>query len=116
MQNEWIRGNLFDAMGNYLFCHKCIIKALNVNPHPLSKQRKVKQNQFQKPLVSMTKNEGDKEKVKSFGFMPKSVETSLSLWWTNVPYDHTVSVRHLHEKRGLAGKVSNSAKVSTKEL
>ena len=21
-QNEWIRGNIFDAMGNYLFCHE----------------------------------------------------------------------------------------------
>ena len=36
MQNEWIRGNLFDAMGNYLFCHTCMSKhytsALSVYP------------------------------------------------------------------------------------
>ena len=92
MQNKWIRGNLFDAMGNYLFCHKCIIKALNVSPQWLSRQCNVKQNQFQKPLVSMTKNEVDKEKVKSFVFMPESVKTSLSLWWANFPNDHAVSV------------------------
>ena len=64
----------------------------------------------------MTKNEVDKEKVKSFVFMPESVETSLSLWWTNLPNDHTVSVRYPHEEHDLAGKISNSAKVSTKEL
>ena len=64
----------------------------------------------------MTKNEVDKEKVKSIVFMPESVETSLSLWWANLPNDHTVSVRYPHKKHGLAGKVSNSAKVSTKEF
>ena len=67
-------------MGNYLFCHKCIIKALNVSPQRLSRQRKVKRNQFQKPLISLTKNEVDKEKVKSFVFMPESVETSVCGW------------------------------------
>ena len=24
LQNEWLRGNVFDAMGNYLFCQECI--------------------------------------------------------------------------------------------
>ena len=23
-QNEWLRGNVFDSMGNYMFCHSCI--------------------------------------------------------------------------------------------
>ena len=40
MQNEWISCNLFDAMGNYLLCHTCIIKALNVSPQRLSRQWK----------------------------------------------------------------------------
>ena len=102
IQNEWIRGNPFDAMGNYLFCHKCIIKVLNVSPQRLSRQHKVKRNQFQKPLVSITKNEVDKEEVKSVVFMPESVETSLSLWWANFPNDHTVSVRYPHKEHGLA--------------
>ena len=92
------------------------VKALNVSPQRLSRQCKVKQNQFQKPLVSTTKNEVDNERVKSFVFMPESVETSLSLWWANLPNDHTVSVQYPHEKRGFAGKVLNSVKVRTKEL
>ena len=41
MQNEWIRGNIFDTMGNYLFCHQCVVKALSVSPQRLSRQRKV---------------------------------------------------------------------------
>ena len=112
IQNEWIRGNLFDAMGNYLFFHKCIINALNISLQCLFRQCKVKQYQFQKPLVIMTKNEVDNEKVKSFVFMPESIETSLSLWWANLPNDHTVSVRYPHEKYGLAGKVSNSERLA----
>ena len=38
MQNEWIRGNVFDAMGNYLFYHTCVAKASCVCPQRLSKQ------------------------------------------------------------------------------
>ena len=64
----------------------------------------------------MTKKEVDKEKVKSFFFMPEAVETSLSLWWAYLPNDHTVSVRYPHEKHGLAGKILNNAKVSSNEL
>ena len=30
-QNEWLRGNVFDSVGNYLFCHSCIKKALKVS-------------------------------------------------------------------------------------
>ena len=44
--------------------------------------------------------------------MPESVETSLSLWWANLPDDHTVSVRYPHEKHGLAGTVSNSVRLA----
>ena len=32
MQNEWMRGNLFDSMGNYLFCHECIVKGPQCEP------------------------------------------------------------------------------------
>ena len=76
LQNEWIRGNLCDAMGNYLFCHTRIVKALHISPQHLSRQRKVKRNQFQKPVVRMTKDEVDKEKLNSFVQMPKCIETS----------------------------------------
>ena len=37
-QNEWIRGNIFDAMGNYIFCHNCVRKGLGVSKQRLSSQ------------------------------------------------------------------------------
>lgn len=115
LQNEWMRGNLFDAMGNYLFCHACITKALHVSTQRLSRQRKVKRNQFQRPIVRMTKEDVDKEKVNAFVLMPEAVEMSLSVWWATLPGYHLVDVRYPHEKHGLAGRVSNNAKLSTKE-
>ncbi len=65
-------------MGNYLFYHKFIIKALNEAPNACPGNVK-SYEKFQKSLVSMTKNEVDKKKVESFVFMAESVETSLSL-------------------------------------
>ena len=36
LQNEWLRGNMFDAMGNYLFCQECIVGALNISKQRLA--------------------------------------------------------------------------------
>ena len=30
-QNEWLRANVFDSMGNYLFCQECIVKGLRIS-------------------------------------------------------------------------------------
>lgn len=64
-------------MGNYLFCHTCIVKALHVSPQRLSRQRKVKRKQFQRPIVRMTKEDVDKEKLNPFVLMPESIEMSV---------------------------------------
>ena len=103
-------------MGNYLYCHTCIIKALHVSQQRLSRQRKVKCNHFQQTHCAYNKNNVDKEKLKSFVLMPEVVEISMSVWWAALPGDHIVNVRYPHEKHGLAGRVSNNAKLSTKEL
>jgi len=58
----------------------------------------------------------DKEKLKSFVLMPEVVEISMSVWWAALPGDHVVDVCYPHEKHGLAVRVSNNAKLSTKEL
>ena len=42
--------NVFDALGNYLFCSKCIHNALGVSYQRLSHQRKVKRAQFNQPI------------------------------------------------------------------
>ena len=55
-----------DAMGNYHFCPTCIVKVLHTSPQRLSRQRKLKCNQFQKPVVHMTKDEVDEERLNPF--------------------------------------------------
>ena len=56
-----------------------IVKALHISPQHLSKQRKLKRNQFQKPVVHMTKDEVDKESLKPFVQMPEGIEMSVSV-------------------------------------
>ena len=63
----------------------------------------------------MAKIDVDKEQVKAFVVMPEAVEASFSGWWATFPNDHVVDVRYPHEKHGLAGKVSNNAKLTTKQ-
>lgn len=40
-QNEWLRANVFDTMGNYLFCHCCIRRVLHISNQRLARQREV---------------------------------------------------------------------------
>lgn len=42
--------------------------------------------------------------------MPSEIELSFKHWWSTVPEDHEVNVRHLFERHGLAGKTSNHAR------
>lgn len=62
------------------------------------------------------KNNVDKENLESFVLMPEVIEISMSVWWAALPGDHVVDVHYPHEKHGLAGRVSNNVKLSTKEL
>lgn len=32
-QNEWLRENMFDALGNYLYCSPCICNAFGISTH-----------------------------------------------------------------------------------
>lgn len=65
-QNEWLRNNIFDAIGNYLFCSKCIHNALGVSYQYLSRQRKVKRAQFNQPIRNMTKQEVSEQKLSQY--------------------------------------------------
>ena len=53
-QNEWLRSNVFDAMGNHLFCCKCIHAALGVSYKRLACQRGA---QYSELLRTVTKQE-----------------------------------------------------------
>ena len=51
-QNEWLRENVFDAMGNYLFCCACVRIAFGISKQRIARQRAIKRKQFKEPLRS----------------------------------------------------------------
>ena len=114
-QNAWIRGNVFDPMGNYLFCHACVCNSLGVSKQRLSRQRQVKRKLFQQQEVNMSKEHVDQQKLTSFVVMPLEINICFNVWWKALPDDHEVVVRYPFERHGLAGKVSNHAKSNSKE-
>ena len=54
-QNTWLRSNVFDAMGNYMFCGRCIRAVFLISPQRLARQKQIKQSEFQQPTKEMTK-------------------------------------------------------------
>ena len=50
-QNEWLRGNVFDSMGNYLFCHSCIRRHLNAAHNSLHDNKISNEKSFNSPLL-----------------------------------------------------------------
>ena len=62
-QNDWLRANVFDSLGNYFFCAKCIHHALGVSYERLSRQRSVKRRESSEPVRSMTKSDVERERL-----------------------------------------------------
>ena len=52
-QNEWIRNNLFDGLGNYCYCQACITEVYGIGSQRLAHQRRVKRRQCLISLVPM---------------------------------------------------------------
>lgn len=63
----------------------------------------------------MLKSEVEEKCLGDFVVMLQGVEASFKTWWRGVLPASTVEVRYPHEKHGNAGRVSNSAKVGTRE-
>ncbi len=109
-QNEWIRANLFDSIGNYLYCYNCIRASLGVSKDRLSRQRSIKRQQSHEPIVEMTKSEVEEQRLGQFVVMPAVLELSFKKWWSTVQPSDTLNVRYPHQKHGNALKTSHSAK------
>lgn len=114
-QNEWLWQNCYDSLGNYLYCNSCIQSALCVSKDRLAKQRNIKRQQSQVPIVDMTKAEIEKQRLSAYVLMPEMVETAFNKWWRSMEPSATIQVRFPHERHGNAGKVSNSAKTTLQE-
>lgn len=113
-QNEWLRHNIFDAMGNYLFCCACVHHGLRVSYRRLARQRNVKRKEHTEPIRSMTKAEVEEERLSEYVVMPHDCDLSFLRWWKTLTSADVVNVRYPHSRHGNAGKPSNSAKTDSK--
>ena len=110
-QNQWIRESLFDGHGNYLYCQECILAFIRVGSQRLSRQRKIKQELCQHPVIMMSKCEVSGLKLEKFVVLPSDHDNFQS-WWNELDDDEDVEVCYPHEQHGLQGKTSNRAKTS----
>lgn len=115
-ENAWIRENLFDAHGNYRYCHYCILAYINVHSERLAKQRKIKQQQAQEPVREMKKAEVERQRLTDHVLMPEGLSASFHAWWKQLDAAASVIVRYPHERHGLAGKTSNRAKSDVQQV
>ena len=114
-QNDWLRSNMFDCVGNYLYCSNCIKVAFEVSNDRLARQRSIKRNESKNPTVVLTKAEIEEKRLSEYVIMPTDVEASFKRWWRGVSPSANLEVRYPHSRHGNAGKTSNSAKSSVKE-
>ena len=114
-QNEWLRANVFDSLGNYLYCAACIRAAFGVSKSRLTRQRNIKRSESQQPTTEMTKMEVEDERLGKYVVMPSTVDLSFKSWWRALEPTATVEVRFPHARHGNAGQVSHSAKTTTQE-
>lgn len=103
-QSQWLRENVLDAHGNFLYCQECIMATLGVHSQRLHRQRVVKQNQKHHPIVQMTKSEVVQQKLENFVLHENEEVQTFSVWWMALAADEEVEVQFPHERHGLAGR------------
>ena len=96
-QNEWLRQNCFDSLGNYLYCTSYIQSALGISKDRLTKQRNIKRQQSQTPVVDMKKVEIEQKRLSDYVIMPETVEISFNKWWRSLESSFILKVRIPHE-------------------
>jgi len=114
-QNKWLRANMFDSLGNYLYCFGCILSSFEISSDRLAHQRKLKREECQNPILQFTKSEVEEQHLGDYVLMPSSVESSFKKWWRSLEPSCNVDVKYPHAKHGNALRPSNSAKKKTME-
>ena len=97
-------------MGVYLYCCVCICTALGISKSRLSRQRHIKRQLSQNPLVETTKAQVEEKRLGDYIIMPDGVESSFNVWWWSLSASTIVTVRFPYTRHGNAGKAANSAK------
>ena len=104
-QNKWLRHNVLDAHGNFLFCEDYIVACLDVHTERLHKQRIIKRKQKQQPIVEMTKGEVSEKRLESYVLHGDDEDLlTFAVWWRTLDDDQEVEVQYPHERHGLAGR------------
>ena len=73
----------------------------------------MKRSASQEPITHLTKAEVEEKRLGEFVVMPSGCDEAFSTWWKDKASGDVVNVKYPHERHGLAGKVSNSAKTDT---
>ena len=71
---------MFDSLGNYIFCSRCVHHALGVSYQRLSRQKSVKRRESSEPIRSMTKSDVEEERLGEWAVMPPDCEMSFIAW------------------------------------
>ena len=106
---------MFDPMGNYFFCAKCTCASFNILERRLTRQRNVKRQQSQLPVVTTKMFDVVEQRLGDYVVMPPSIEQPFLRWWRSLSDSVDVEVRFPHDHHGNAGKPSNSAKQTVRE-
>ena len=56
-QNQWLRDNVLDHFGNYIYCVSCLTAYLKIGNHRLHRQRVIKQQLMTEPVIRMSKRD-----------------------------------------------------------
>ena len=114
-QNEWLRQNIFDVMGNYLFCFSCIHSAFHISKQRLAQQRNVKRQASTTPLIDLKKSDIEQQTLSQYIIMSKDLELSFKTWWKPLSDTSVVQVRYPYEYHGNALRESNSSKRTVRD-
>ena len=93
-QNEWLRENMFDALGNYLYCSPCICNAFGISSQRLARQRNVKRKLASQPVIEMKKSDVEEQSLGEYVLMPDACDLSFMVWWRSLESDTMVEVRY----------------------
>ena len=87
---------------------------LDVHTTRIQRQRQIKQQQNLFPVVPMSKDEVEGRKLTAH-VLNEDETLTFGAWWKTLEDDDIVEVQYPHELHGLAGRLSNHAKVGVME-
>lgn len=79
-QNEWLRENMFDSLGNYLYCSPCIFNGFGISSQRLAHQRNVRRRLASQPVIEMKKSNVEVQLLGEYVVMLNACNLSFMVW------------------------------------